>query len=369
MTVRIGVVVSTEYDGGGEQYLRRLYRGLVDEFRVEPTLLGRLDGWEDDGLPAIDVGLGPKWSFSELGRLVRSAPTERRAALEAIRREHARQPFDLFHLQYKREQLLLTRGLAELAPVVWTEHGRLPTGAKGQAVTRAYRRAARDVAHVICVSDDVAQDVAQACGSSVPIDVIETAVDDARFRPADAARRRVLRHSLDIDDDRVLLATVTRLHPHKRVERAIEAVRGRDDCTLIVVGDGEERTRLESLARGEPVRFTGWIDDPESVLRAAEASILCHSSRGEGFPTTMVEAAASGCALIGFAGDAMNAEVRHSGGLVIDAGRPLDDADIASLPPRRQAAIEWAGGYRAAPWRRRHHDVLMAASSGRAESG
>lgn len=362
MTLHVGVVASTEHDGGAEQHTRRLYRGLADAHAVEGHLLGTMSGWSELGLPATDVGLGVKWTFAALGHALRSAPFERRRALRSIRAIHARTPFDVFHLQFKREQILLTRKLAKLAPVVWVEHGRLPRGARGRVVRLAYRWASRGVATVICVSSDTAADVHDVCGDRLRTVVIENAVDQDRFFPPSTAdERAAARRELGLDPDGLVVGVVTRVHPHKRIHRAIEMMTPNSDYTLVVAGDGPDRARLESLAAGRPVSFLGWIEEPAIVHRAADAALMTFSSRGEGFPIAMVEAAASGCALVGFRGDALNAEIEQAGGLIVEEGESLDETDLfETLETRRHAASTWAGDHTFGPWVRRHFHVFAA---------
>lgn len=69
---------------------------------------------------------------------------------------------------------------------------------------------------------------------------------------------------------------------------------------VVIVGDGEARSRLEQLAvdRGirEQVTFPGWNEAPWEVLSDSSIFVLC--SEHEGFPTVLVEAMASGCAVV-----------------------------------------------------------------------
>jgi GalNAc-alpha-(1->4)-GalNAc-alpha-(1->3)-diNAcBac-PP-undecaprenol alpha-1,4-N-acetyl-D-galactosaminyltransferase len=72
------------------------------------------------------------------------------------------------------------------------------------------------------------------------------------------------------------------------------------DWRVVFVGDGDERARLERLAVdrgiGSRVEFTGWSDAPWEIMADSSIFVLC--SQNEGFATVILEAAASGCALI-----------------------------------------------------------------------
>lgn len=65
---------------------------------------------------------------------------------------------------------------------------------------------------------------------------------------------------------------------------------------LIVVGDGEERGRLErSAARlglGERIHFLGWRADLETIL--PELDVVICASKNEGTPVALIEAMAAG---------------------------------------------------------------------------
>jgi glycosyltransferase involved in cell wall biosynthesis len=363
MSTRVGVVIATDERGGAEQYLLRLYGGLRGR-GLRGHLIGRLPGWAETGLAGTPTRSGPKWSRATIARSVLRAPAERRAVEGTIREIDEREGFDLFHLQFKREQILLTRRLAARAPVVWTEHGTLPSGPGSAALRAAYRRAATHARVVICVSEAVAADVTALCGDRTTVRVIENAVDTARFGPPDrsdepGARRR----ELGLDPTVTTIGVVSRLHRGKRLERVVAALPADGELAVVVAGDGPDRTRLEGAARGRPVRFLGWVDPVDEIYRAVDAVFVPAAESGEGVPTTaMLEAAASGCALIAIDGDAVAGAVREAGGVVLAPGALLDPDELrTNLAHARGAARRWAAARSLGPWLDRHATTLEQA--------
>jgi len=354
--LRIGVVVASQIDGGGERYLRELYRG---EQGSRAVLLGRLPGWRSTGRTELDIGLGDKWSRSTIVPSMRRLPREYRSALRAITEAHAADPFDVFHAQYKREQVLLTRPLCRLAPVVWTEHGILPDMRLAVALRAAYRRAARRVHTIVCVSDAVAASVRATVGDRIGVTVIGNAVDLARFARPDG--HAGMEHP---GSDRPLtIGVVARLDPARRLDRAITAAAAAG-ARLVVAGDGPDRGRLEALARTRRVEatFLGSVTEVESVYHTVDALIFGALDR-EGFGLTLLEAAAAHCPIIGFAEDrAVRTTLADAGAVVLGAPEDLATVDRTQLAQAAASAFRWSQDHDLAVWRERSFTVLEAAA-------
>jgi glycosyltransferase involved in cell wall biosynthesis len=352
------VVISSELRGGAEEYLLRLYEGLGETHGFDATLFGHLEGWSPRTSRAqIDVGLGPKWSRSSAPASVRHMVRERRTALRRI--SGYPHPIDFYHVQFKREQILLTSALAARHPVIWTEHGTLPDSNAWSVLRPWYRRAALASSMIICVSEEVEASVIDTCGSAVRTVVIENAVDEQRFRPADEQTRRGARALLGLPPDDVVVAVVSRLHPGKRLARAITAVTPESGVTMVVAGDGPDRARLEELAVGRPVTFVGWLDKPEELYQAADV-FLFGAAATEGFPTTSVlEAASTGCALAGFVGDIGSESIEECGGVLLAPGEHLGRSALTALLPNARAkAHAWAQTHTVGPWLEAHASVF-----------
>ena len=93
---------------------------------------------------------------------------------------------------------------------------------------------------------------------------------------------------------------VGRLSEGKRIGTIMEAVKGyHRPCTLSILGDGEERQKLEEEARGsERIRIRGAVE-PDEVERFMRSSdILVMNSDSEGMPMVILEAIRTGMPVI-----------------------------------------------------------------------
>lgn len=110
---------------------------------------------------------------------------------------------------------------------------------------------------------------------------------------------------------------------------------------LLVVGDGDDRPRLEELARrsgvGGSITFTGFASDELLQACYARAAVYAMPSRGEGFGIVYLEAMSHGLPCIGSRQDAAG-EVIEDGvtGLLVDQSNiaSLRDAIVALMVDR-----------------------------------
>jgi len=99
------------------------------------------------------------------------------------------------------------------------------------------------------------------------------------------------------------IGTISRLSPEKGVHFLIEGFKillEKMDATLIIIGDGPERKRLEKmtvdLGIRDNVSFTGWKDNPFKYMRDMDVFVL--PSLWEGFSNVILEAMACGVPVI-----------------------------------------------------------------------
>jgi glycosyltransferase involved in cell wall biosynthesis len=137
------------------------------------------------------------------------------------------------------------------------------------------------------------------------IRVIYNGVDASRYRPALAGEREEVRAALGIPPQALVIMAVASLKKLKRLDLLVKACaplirREGSSAWLVLVGKGPERESLEALTRelgiDDRTLFLGVRDDVESVLRAADLVVL--SSRTEAFPNVVLEAMATGLAVV-----------------------------------------------------------------------
>lgn len=97
-----------------------------------------------------------------------------------------------------------------------------------------------------------------------------------------------------------VVVSVGRLVPWKGMEGIIRAVSREKKWTLVLVGDGPERTRLEDVVRqtGAHVRFTGMLPRTEVLGWMKSADVFVINSEYEGLSHQLLEAMALGARII-----------------------------------------------------------------------
>jgi glycosyltransferase involved in cell wall biosynthesis len=106
----------------------------------------------------------------------------------------------------------------------------------------------------------------------------------------------------DVPTDAVVVLAVCRLERQKGIDvgvRAMAQLREREPrAHLVVLGEGDERSRLERLAGelGVPAHLPGRVPDVAAWLR--RASVLVHPVRWEGFGLAVLEAMLAGLPVV-----------------------------------------------------------------------
>ena len=279
-----------------------------------------------------------------------------RSVIALAKRLHAERPFDLVDAQFfYPDGPAAARIAGEL---------NLPLSIKARGSDISYwgqvpyaRRkmlaAAREAAGLLAVSEALADDMAQLGMDRAKITLNRTGLDRDRFRPLDHTRLR--RHlgeelGLPLSGDHPLLATVGALTARKGQDLVIASLPQLPDAQLLLVGSGEDRAKLETLARtlsvSDRVHFLGVVDHDllPVILSAADAMVL--PSSNEGLANAWVEALACGTPLvICDAGGAREVVTSAEAGVIVE--RSLEGImggirQILANPPEPEAVAKAA---------------------------
>lgn len=130
---------------------------------------------------------------------------------------------------------------------------------------------------------------------------LPNAVDPAELAALASDHPRDFRAEFDLAPATPIIAFVGRLIPEKGAAKLAEAVRqlNQNDtsCALFIAGTGPEENALRQL--GAPIYALGALPHPQIVQLLTQASCYCLPTEyAEGFPTTLLEAAACRCPIV-----------------------------------------------------------------------
>ena len=301
---------------GTPSFVRDLAVGLADRFAplvLVPAVPGGAAEEEGDGIRVRRYRFFPRrWEDLAAGAILENVrsrtsrliqvPFFMAAQFFAVRRAVRRERPAVLHAHWIIPQGLVARWAAPRVPLVVTTLGG-DLYALGDPVSRALKRSVLKRAKAVTVMNADMRERAIALGANPDTThVMPMGAQVAQF--ADAAAGRATR-TADAGSPVQLLA-VGRLVEKKGFHLLIEALAGVDPATwsLTIVGDGPERAALEAAAGRLPVDFVGQLTR-EALTRAdAEAdvavfpSVRAASGDQDGLPVALLEAMASGCAVV-----------------------------------------------------------------------
>ncbi|MEW6750748.1 MAG: glycosyltransferase family 4 protein [Candidatus Latescibacterota bacterium] len=274
--------------------------------------------------------------------------------------------YGIVHTHTSKAGLLgrLAARWARVPAVVHTPHGHVFYGYYGPAKTRLFlglERAATHLADRIVTLTEREVAEYQKLGVARPHQcaVIHSGVDFAAL-DGGTADREAVRRELGFPPDALVVGTVgryTRVKAQGDLLAAAGILRERvAKLRLLLVGEGEDRPRLEAQARqlglaGQAV-LTGWRAQVGPLLRAMDVFAL--PSRNEGMGKALVEAMHCGLAVVATAvGGVPEVVEAERSGLLVPAGSPAELAGAVlrlALDPELRRTLGEAARQRAAAY-------------------
>ncbi len=209
------------------------------------------------------------------------------------------------------------------------------------------------------------------CDLSI-VEVVHPGVDYHRYQLS-SEKRYFDRKKLGLSDESILLITVARLEArknHAAVMKIMAELRQKGyPLYYLVIGDGEERKKLEELTKDlniDPyVKFLGWVDETEKVnkLCCSDIYVMPSIRKGpmiEGFGIVFIEAAAAGLpAISGNVGGQPEAVLDKRTGFVID-GNNLFQLKVALERLIVDTEMRQNMGLKAKKWAKKHDWHIVA---------
>jgi glycosyltransferase involved in cell wall biosynthesis len=293
----------------------------------------RLDGFDLLRLPAPGPGAGASIVWSTLG--IR--------ALRALRPDviHAHELLSPGTVALGGRKLLDVPVVAKV--LASGPHGDVARLLRKPSGRRRLHAMARRFEAFVSIDDAVGAELAAHGVDGARVHRIANGVDATHFRPVGAAgERRALRQSLGLPVDGPLALFCGRLVPEKRPAALVEAMHGAPG-SLVLVGDGDERERLDMLAGCEDLRgrilVRPTVDDPATLYRAAD--VYVSASEQEGLSNAVLEAMASGLPVVAAPAGGMRQLLGDGAGVLLTDGSPhtIGTAlrELAQAPGRRLA--------------------------------
>jgi len=294
---KVAVYIPDLGGGGAERVTLNLLKGFtsqgVDVDLVLPKARGVFLSQVPSSVRIVD--LKAKGTFSSLlalcGYLRKSRPS---AILSCLERANL-------------VAILARRLTGVKSKLVVTVHNTLSMSigqsksAKVKVLPMLIRRMYPDADVVGAVSAGAADDLIQFIGlPDSNVQVLGNAVVTPELL---AASKKDPEHAWFNEGQPPVIVSVGRLSMQKDYEtliRAFAIARAARHCRLIILGEGEEREKLEALAAElgvqEDIALPGFAANPFAYMAHAQVYVL--SSRFEGLPTVLIEALACGAAIV-----------------------------------------------------------------------
>ena len=198
-------------------------------------------------------------------------------------------------------------------PLVFTHHTRyreyshyafgVPKNLAKQVIERWIGDYMSQCQHIVVPSESIKKILTETYGVTEGITAVPTGIDVATYQQAEAGD---VRQQHGWADDDILLISVGRLAKEKNFETLITAVapviKKQPKVRLVILGEGEERTGLENLAKAlgvaERVNLIGNVPFKQVPNYLKAANIFCFASVTETQGLVTLEAMAAGLPVV-----------------------------------------------------------------------
>ena len=221
---------------------------------------------------------------------------------------------DVVHSQSEFSTFSLARRIANTvgAPFIHTYHTLyedytsyfFPSRRGGRALAQRFSRYVLSHTDAVIAPTEKIRTLLKIYGVKVPIEVIPTGVNVARFRERNPQAVQALRSQYSIGPDDFVMLYIGRLATEKSIDELIRFFpKESNHIKLLIVGDGPEQEALESLVASRDLQdrviFSGAQEYEVIPLFYQLGNLFCSASRSETQGLTYVEALSSTLPVLG----------------------------------------------------------------------
>jgi glycosyltransferase involved in cell wall biosynthesis len=364
MTLHLALFLADLAGGGAERMMVNLAGGLAERGVRVDLVLVRAEGAYLGEVPSSVrvVGLGKPTASAAIPALARYLRRERPDALLAT-------------LRYVSLSAALAHALAGGRSALFVREATTPSsrvgearGLKSRVVDLGMRWAYQRAEGVLAVSEGVAADLLRTQG--VPPEKL-TVVHNPVVTPDLAAKAAIdPGHPWFVTGAPPVVLAVGRLEAMKdypTLIAAFAALRAEREARLVILGEGGQRAKLESLIREhglqDDVDLPGFVANPFAYM--ARASVLALTSVREGLPGVLIQALACGCPVVATDCPSGPHEILDGGrfGELVPMGDPAAFAAalrrVLDAPPDPATLRERSEAFRADRVVALHHSLLL----------
>jgi glycosyltransferase involved in cell wall biosynthesis len=294
---KIAIFIQSLGIGGAERMAINLIKGLMQQGLQVDLLLADCSGGLLSEVPAqvTIIDLKGKRVLFSLFPLVRYLRTRHPDLLYGIQTHTS-----LIAVWAVRLARVHTRLVISIHNMLSTQLAAVPT-MRNKIIVRLASLFFGLADGAICVSQGVAEDFIKTTG--MPPQKTHVVYNPVVFPGFDQAAREPISHPWFAPGNEPVILAVGRLVVQKdypTLLRAFSIVNKKRPVHLLILGEGQERDRLEALIQelgiSENVQMPGFVKNPYAYM--ARARLLVLSSRWEGFGNVLAEALASGTPVV-----------------------------------------------------------------------